>query len=110
MEAVHIIISLFPSSIRFCLFKSGAKSKGQVVTGVAGTAPGSIEPLAVGEAGRDGRFDSVQGGDRSPLRNTPGIPSLSHQEALYLQHDISHWVTKYPLGEIPHTRARWKDD
>jgi len=68
---------MFLLSVRLCLIKSGAKSKGQVVTGLVGTTLGASSHLMVREAGRAGHFDSIQGGDHSPLRNTLGIPGLS---------------------------------
>jgi len=47
------------------------------VTGLVGTTLGASSHLMVREAGRAGHFDSIQGGDHSPLRNTLGIPGLS---------------------------------
>lgn len=64
----------------------------------------------MGEAERAGLFDSIQGEEHSPLRNTPGIPGLSCQKTLYLTTWHLSWVTKYPLGETSHPRAEWNDN
>lgn len=48
MECIYTTVTLFPLSVRFCLFKAEAKSKGQVVTSLIGTDLGASNHLMWG--------------------------------------------------------------
>ena len=48
MESIYTTVTLFPLSVGFCLFKSEAKSKRQVMTGLMGTALGASNHLMWG--------------------------------------------------------------
>lgn len=101
----HPYYCLFISLMcRVCLFKSGAKSKGQVVTGLAGTALGASCHLMWGRQRGMGTLKMFKVETTVLFEIPQGFPdSPSKKHCTYSM--ASHWVTKYCLGDTSHLKA-----